>query len=249
MTAVDTSLTSLALHLARLSAGELDLRAELGRLCEVLPPALGVAAALVMVTEPSDEEPAVAASDAQAGWMGEAQRRAGTGPMPAVIRSGRPLHTPDLTRLGLPELAAVAAETGRTSSVVVPLRSGPIGFGALQLLGDARRPVGPRDGDAVRTVVQVLIARLVDARALRTIRVPRAAPPPAVVSSADVVTELLPAVPAARRGVDGRGGLRRAEVAPSAIPAPRQGEGRRRHRRREEEEQPRMPHYDPTERS
>ncbi|TQM14764.1 GAF domain-containing protein [Pseudonocardia kunmingensis] len=233
MTAADPTLTSLALHLARLSAGELDLRAELGRLCEALPPALGVAAALVMVTEPSDEEPTVAASDAQAGWMGAAQRRAGTGPLPAVIRSGRPLHTPDLTRLGPPELAAVAAETGRASSVVVPLRTASAGFGALQLLGDARRPVQPRDLDAARTVLEVLVARLVDVRALRVLAVPRPRPP-VTVDPGDVATTVLPVAPPPRHGAEERGGRRRAEAARAAIPAPRRSEPR--HRRDDAEQ-------------
>jgi hypothetical protein len=238
VTAVDSSLTSLALHLARLSVGELDLRAELGRLCEALPSALGVAAALVMVTEPSAEEPTVAASDVQAGWMGEVQCRAGTGPLPAVIRTGRPLHTPDLTRLGLPELAAVAAETGRANSVVVPLRTATTGFGALQLLGDARRPVHPRDAEAARTVVEVLVARLVDARALRMLPVPReAVSPPKSVDPGDVATVVLPVAPAARHAVDGGGGRRRAEPVSSMIPVPRQGDRRSRHRRLDEKDQ------------
>jgi len=75
VTAVDSSPTALALHLARLSATELDLPSELGRLCEALPSALGVHAAVIMATGTSDEDPTVVASDAQAGWIGEAQRR------------------------------------------------------------------------------------------------------------------------------------------------------------------------------
>jgi hypothetical protein len=195
VTAVDTSLTSLALQLARLSATELDLVGELGRLCRSLPSALGVAAAVIMVTEPSDEEPTVVASDAQAGWIGEAQRRTGVGPLPAVIRTGRPLLTPDLTRLGPPELAAAASQSGWTSSLVLPLQAGPARFGGLQLLGGVRRPVHPRDGDAVQVVVDVLAARLVDVRTLRTLVKPRPAPARRVYP-ADVATTKLPAVAA-----------------------------------------------------
>ncbi len=193
VTAVDTSLTSLALQIARLSATELDLAAELGRLCRSLPSALGVAAAVIMVTEPSEENPTVVASDAQAGWIGEAQRRTGAGPLPGVIRTGRPLLTPDLTRLGPPELAAAAAQSGWTSSLVLPLQAGPARFGGLQLLGGVRRPVHPRDGEAVQVVVDVLAARLVDVRALRTLVRPRAAPV-SRVDPGDVATAVLPVV-------------------------------------------------------
>jgi hypothetical protein len=198
VTAVDSSLTSLTLHLARLSASELDLPAELGQLCQALPSALGVAATVIMVTEPSDEDPILVASDAQAGWIGEVQRRSGAGPLPSVIRTGRALFTPDLTRLGPPELAAVAADSGRVSSMAVPLRAGPAGFGGLQLLGSARRPVQPRDAEAAQVVVDVLVARLVDVRALRNLPVPRKVPAMRV-DPADVATTKLPAVPAQRR--------------------------------------------------
>jgi hypothetical protein len=217
VTAVDSSATALALHLGRLSASELDLPAELGRMCEALPSALGVAAAVAMVTEPSDEDPVVVASEAQAGWIGEAQRRSGSGPLPGVIRTGRPLHTPDLTRLGPPELAAAAAETGLTSSMALPLASGPARFGALQLLGTGGRPAHPRDAEGVRVVVEVLVARLVDVRALRMLAVPRPAPP-IEVDPGDVATAVLPVVPAVRP---------RKRSAP-VVPAPRRPQARHR---------------------
>src|SRR5918999_3534893 len=148
-----------------------------------------------MVTEPSEEDPTVVASDARAGWIGEAQRRSGVGPLPGVIRTGRPLHTPDLTRLGPPELAAAAAQSGWTSSMVVPLQAGRARFGGLQLLGSAGRPVHSRDGEAVQVVVDVLVARLVDVRALRMLAAPRVAPATRV-DPADVATTVLPVVPA-----------------------------------------------------
>ena len=87
---------------------------------------------------------------------------AGAGPLPAVTRSGRPLHTPDLTRVGPPELAAAAAESGLTSSFVVPLVAGGEPYGGLQLLGSARAPVEPAQAEAVRPLLAVLVARLVD---------------------------------------------------------------------------------------
>ena len=233
VTSVDSSPTALALHLARLSVSELDLPAELGRLCEALPPALGVYAAVITVTEPSDKNPTLAASDAQAGWIGEAQRRSGAGPLPGVIRTGRPLHTPDLTRVGPPDLAAAAAQSGCTSSMAVPLRAGGTGFGGLQLLGTVRRPAHPRDADALRMVVEVLVAKLVDLRALRTLAVPRPVPP-VEVDPGDVVTDVLPAVSATgRRGT--AVGVRvpsSPAIEPSlVVPAQRRHERRSRHRR------------------
>jgi transcriptional regulator with GAF, ATPase, and Fis domain len=223
VTAVDPSLVSLALHVGRLTASRLDLPALLGRLCTALPGALGVAGAVIMVTEPSEDEPVVVASDAKAGWIGEAQRRGG--PLAGVIRSGRPMLTPDLTRLGPPELAAAAAESGLTSSMAIPLTEGDERFGGLQLLGAARRPVEVAHADAVRPLIDVLIARLVDVRALRRLAdagaqrglvgVPHASAVPAVeVDASDVATTAIPVVPPA-----------------VAVPAPRRPTTPARHRR------------------
>jgi hypothetical protein len=167
MTVVDQSLVPLTMHVGRASARDLDLTALLSRICTALPHATGAAGAVVLVTEPSDREPTLVASDAEAGRIGEVQRHGGAGPLPAVTRSGRALRTPDLTRVGPPALAAAAAETGLTSSLVLPLIAGDERYGALQLLGTAPRPVDPSQADAVRALLAALVARLVDVRALR----------------------------------------------------------------------------------
>ncbi|GAA1255176.1 hypothetical protein GCM10009609_18060 [Pseudonocardia aurantiaca] len=167
MTVVDQSLVPLTLHVGRTSARDLDLTALLSRICTALPDATGAAGAVVLVMEPSDREPTLVASGAEAGRIGEVQRHGGAGPLPAVTRSGRPLRTPDLTRVGPPALAAAAAETGLTSSLVLPLIAGDERYGALQLLGTAARPVDPSQADAVRALLAALVARLVDVRALR----------------------------------------------------------------------------------
>ena len=173
MTVVDQSLVPLTLHVGRTSARDLDLTALLSRICTALPDATGAAGVVVLVMEPSDREPTLVASDAEAGRIGEVQRHGGAGPLPAVTRSGRPLRTPDLTRVGPPALAAAAAETGLTSSLVLPLIAGDERYGALQLLGTAARPVDPSQADAVRALLAALVARLVDVRALRQAAEPR----------------------------------------------------------------------------
>ena len=99
--------------------------------------------------------------------------------MAGVIRTGRPLLTPDLTRLGPPKLAAAAAESGLMCSLVVPIVAGGQRFGGLQLLGDARRPPEPAHGEAVQPLLDALAARLVDVRALRRLAVtPTPSPEP-----------------------------------------------------------------------
>jgi hypothetical protein len=134
-----------------------------------------------------------------------------------VIRTSRPLLTPDLTRLGPPELAAAAAQSGWTSSMVVPLQAGRARFGGLQLLGSASQPVHSRDGEALQVVVDVLVARLVDVRALRMLAAPRVAQATRV-DPADVATTVLPVVPASSAPA------RRAPV----VPAPRRPQARHR---------------------
>jgi hypothetical protein len=166
MTAADQPLVSLALLIGQMSARDMDLPAVLRRICTALPAATGVPAAVLFVTEPAGE-PTLVASDINAGRIGEAQRRAGVGPLLDVAKSGRRMHTADLSRLGLPVLAAAAAATGLTSSLVVPLLGTGESYGGVQLLGDRWRRVEPTHADAARPLLAALVARLVDVRALR----------------------------------------------------------------------------------
>jgi hypothetical protein len=170
MTVADQSLVSLALDLGKLPASELDLIAVLNRVCAALPVATGLGGAVILVTEPSEEEATLVASGGKAEWIGDAQRRARSGPLFSVLRSARPMRTLDLTRSGPPPLAAAAAKSGLVSSLVVPLEANGTVYGALQLLGAARRPVEPKQVDLVRMLLDVVVARLVDVRALRLAR-------------------------------------------------------------------------------
>lgn len=217
MTAVSSPLVALALQVGRMTASDLDLPAVLGRMCTALPAATGAAAAVIMVAEPSEEESTLVASDAKARWIGEAQRQSWKGPLAGVIRTGRPLLTHDLTRLGPPELAAAAAESGLICSLAVPIVAGGQRFGGLQLLGDSRRPPEPAHGEAVQPLLDALAARLVDVRALRRLAV-TPAPSRSPVDAADVATAVIPAVPS--RPAD-----------PPAVPSPRSPERQPRHRR------------------
>jgi GAF domain len=218
MTVADQSLVSLALDLGKLPASDLDLVAVLTRVCTALPVPAGVAGAVILATEPSEDEPALVASGGKAGWIGEAQRRARGGPLMAVLRSGRPMRTLDLTRSGPPALAAAAGKSGLVSSLVVPLEAKGTVYGAVQLLGVARRPVEPTQVDLVRMLLDVVVARLVDVRALRLARaaVETVAPPRGI----EVATTAIPA----QRRPTGRGSRTdappRAEGRPARNTAP-----------------------------
>jgi hypothetical protein len=218
VTVADHSLVSLALDLGKLPASGLDLPAVLTRVCVALPAAAGVAGAVILVTEPSEEEPTLAAAGAKSGWVGEAQRAHG-GPLRAVLRSRRPLRTPDLTRSGPPALAAAAAKSGLVSSLVVPLEAKDTVYGAVQLLGAERRPVEPRQVDLVRLLLDVVVARLVDVRALRLAR--SAVETVAPAGGIDVATAV---IPAPRRSAAGRqradGSPRGVRNARHAVPEP-----------------------------
>lgn len=218
VTATDP-LLGLALDVGRTSAAGLDVPTLLHRICTALPAAVGIASAVALVAQRPEEDVPIVASDARSHWIGEAQRQSRSGPLLRVLRTGGPVFTPDLTRLGPPELAAAAAANGLTTSMVVPIAAGDERFGALQLLGDAHRPVDPAAADSVRPLVQVLAARLVDVKALGLLRAARA-PAPIRFDPGDVATVPVAAVPAPRRP---EGGARH-----------RVSEGGARHRRPED---------------
>jgi hypothetical protein len=204
MTTLDSAAASLVLQLGCARAATMDLPAVLSAVCTSLPSMVGAAGAVVLLGDPVD---ACYASDAQAGWIGEAQRRSGSGPLPNALRSGRPVVTPDMTRIGPPELAAAADQCGLTSSVVLLLEVDGERIGGLQLLGDARRPVDGVHADLARPVADVLAARLADLRELERLRgllrvaaeghdQPATAAIP--IDAGDMATMALPAVPRPR---------------------------------------------------
>jgi hypothetical protein len=88
--------------------------------------------------------------------------------------------TPDLTRVGPPDLAAAAAERDLVTSVVMPLAARDRCLGGLQLLGDPGRQVGIEHVELLRPLVAALSARLVDVLAFEELN--RAARPAAPVS-------------------------------------------------------------------
>ncbi|WP_345423186.1 GAF domain-containing protein [Pseudonocardia xishanensis] len=158
----------LTAEIGRTAVAGADLGPLLQRICSTLPGTLGVpAAAIVLVDLPDTQLAGVTASGPDPGWLGEMELRAGTGPVQGAVRSGRAMVTPDLTRIGPPELAAAAADTGLTCSVVVPLRVNGEPVGGLQLFGHPGRPVGDGHVDALAGLADVLSARLSDVCALR----------------------------------------------------------------------------------
>ncbi|MCF7549738.1 GAF and ANTAR domain-containing protein [Pseudonocardia sp. WMMC193] len=158
----------LTLEIGRTAVAAADLGPLLQRICATLPGTLGVPAAAIVLVEPPDTRLAgVTASGPDPARLGEMELRAGTGPVQGAVRSGRPMVTPDLTRIGPPELAAAAADTGLTCSVVVPLRVDGEPAGGLQLFGHPGRPVGDGHVDALAGLADVLSARLSDVCAVR----------------------------------------------------------------------------------
>ena len=96
---------ALALRVGAMVAATMRAHDMLVEVCRALPRAAHAAGAAVVLTGAVD----VCASDPQAAWLAELQRRSGAGPLGYALRSGRPMCTPDLTRVGPPDLAAAAA--------------------------------------------------------------------------------------------------------------------------------------------
>ena len=156
---------ALAMQIGGMSALGMDVREVLASLCRALPRTVGVAGAVFVLVAVPDVD--IVASDSRAGWLGELQQRSRAGPVYHALRSGKPMITPDLTRVGPPEVAAAAAETGLVHSVVVPLMAGEKRLGGLQLLGDDDHPVGAEQVDVVRPLVEAVSARLFDVLAFK----------------------------------------------------------------------------------
>ncbi|MFR9804532.1 GAF domain-containing protein [Pseudonocardia sp. RS010] len=167
----DPGIMGLTLQVGRTAVAGADLGSLLSAVCTALPATLGVSGAAIVLVDVPDSRLAgiagVSASDPAAGRLGEMEVRAGTGPVQGAVRSGRPMVTPDLTRIGPPELAAAAADTGLTCSVVVPLVVDGEPVGGLQLFGHPGRPVGDGHVDAVAGLAEALSARITDVCALR----------------------------------------------------------------------------------
>ena len=164
----DPGIMGLTMEIGRTAVASADLGVLLERICSALPRTLGVpAAAIVLVDLPDTQLAGVTASGPDPARLGEMELRAGTGPVQGAVRSGRAMVTPDLTRIGPPELAAAAADTGLTCSVVVPLRVDGEPAGGLQLFGHPGRPVGDGHVDALAGLADVLSARLSDVCAVR----------------------------------------------------------------------------------
>ncbi len=177
-----TAVTRIALQVGATAVAQVDIGTMLTGVCAALPPAVGVAAAALLLTEPADprdpQARCVFGSDDAASRLGLIQHRAGRGPVPAAIRGDRPLTVPDLTVSGPPELAAAAADCGLVRSLVVPVSVSGQPIGGLQLLAGADTALDERMAAALWPLVAALSARLADAREFARVAA-RAAEPPA----------------------------------------------------------------------
>jgi hypothetical protein len=218
------TIAALVLRLARTTAAAVDVPAMLTDVCRTTRSVLGVRAVLAAAGRTTATGPtALGGSDETADRLARLQREARGGPLAAVLRSGRPLHTADLTRIGPPELAAAAAEAGLTTSFTVPLVAGGEPVGALQLLGEPGRPVGPELLEPVAAVLDVLAARLADVDERRRLADAAAGTPPD--NRTEETTAVIRIAPPVRRAPVVEPPTQRMAATPNAprpgVPAPR----------------------------
>lgn len=162
------AILDLALRTAGTPAVGFDLRQHLTETCTVLVRALRVTAAVIVVLDPAGAH----GSDSAATLIGDAQLGAGVGPVASALRFGRPMLTPDLTRVGPPALAATAADCQLLGSGVVPLIALDRPVGVLQLLGTRGWRIEGGHLDHLAPLVPVLAAKLLDIAALAQAAVP-----------------------------------------------------------------------------
>jgi GAF domain-containing protein len=165
------ALEVLVMRLARATAAGLDVPAVLADVCGIAQTASGVRGVVAAVARRGEAGlgPLAGSDDAavRIGWL---QRDGLDGPLAEAIRSGRAVLTTDPAATGSPGLAAAAAEAGVSGLMTVPLVADGVPVGAVQLLGDAVRPVGPAQVVPLTGLLDVLAARLADADALRELR-------------------------------------------------------------------------------
>lgn len=168
-----TVLTDLALALSGRPVAGVDPLRVLGEVAVEVAQALRVGGVVLAVPATGW----VRGSDATATLIGEIQRRDGQGPLLTAVRTLRPMLTADLTRIGPPALAALAAEAGLTSSAAVALGTGGRAVAGIQLIGRAGRPVESWHVEALEPVLGVLGARITDMIEVDRLRRPPVPPP------------------------------------------------------------------------
>ena len=155
------AILDLALRTASTPAVGLDLDKHLTETCSTLVRTLRVTAAAVVVLEPAGAH----GSDGAAVLIGQSQLGASVGPVANALRSGRPMLTPDLLRVGPPALAAAASDCGVTSGVL-PLCALSRPVGAIQLLGARGWSIESGHLDRLAPLADVLAAQLANVAAL-----------------------------------------------------------------------------------
>jgi GAF domain len=165
----------LALRVASTPAVGLDLDRHLGEMCSELVRMLRVSGVVVVVLDPAGAY----GSDDAATLIGNAQHGASVGPVASAMRTGQPMLTPDLRRVGPPGLAAAAAECGMVSSGVLPLTALDRPVGAIQLVGLQGWLVEPGHLDLLEPLAGVLAAQLANVAALARPTGPPPRPVPA----------------------------------------------------------------------
>ena len=156
------AIVDLALRTASTPVVGLDLDQHLSEMCSALVRALKVTGAVVVVLDPAG----VHGSGASATLIGAAQQGAAVGPIAHALRTGRPMLTPDLLRVGPPVLAAAAADCGLVCSGVLPLVALNRPVGALQLLGARGWVIDSGHLDRIAPLASVLAAQLVNVATL-----------------------------------------------------------------------------------
>ncbi len=189
------ALEVLVVRLARATAAGLDVPAVLADVCGIAQAASGVRGVVAAVARRGEVGLGpLAGSDDAAARIGCLQRDGLGGPLAAAVRSGRAMLITDPARTGSPELAAAAAEAGVTGLMTVPLVADGVPVGAVQLLGDAVRPVGPAQIVPLTGLLDVLAARLADADALRRLRAASGADPDSAQQRDEADTAVLPII-------------------------------------------------------
>lgn len=182
-------LGDVALVLSRRPVAHVEPLRFLGEAAAEVARALDVAGAVLVVPATGW----VRGSDDLSTLVGEMQQRDGQGPLSTAIRTLRPMLTPDLTRIGPPSLAALAAEVGFGSSAALALLAEEKVVAGLQVIGRSGRPIDPGHVEALGQIADVLGARIADLVELARLRQPPPAPEPVLEDA----TTALPVLPAA----------------------------------------------------
>lgn len=161
------AVTTAFVDIADTLATRHDIVEMLHRLCGHCVNLLGMAAALVVLTNERRDPHVAASTSDELARVVQPHRHLGHDPVSECLRTGQPQAIADLTHRGDGwPLASQAGEHGVACAYLLPMRSSDATIGALVLLGDEFAGPPPEDVDLCQALADAATAGMLQQQAL-----------------------------------------------------------------------------------